>query len=269
MNSMQVWIKRGLAAMIVMIAAALLFVYREPILEFVTDQERVRAWLEGLGPFGPLGLIVLNAGQIVFPFIPGYLMQAVSGYLFGWALGAIYGVIGMMLGGILAMVLARVFGRPLVRRLVGDQRLVRWEAATHLNSLPIWFILMLGPFGDVPYFIAGLTSLAIWKIIAIALLVRGPSVLAASAVGAGVISLTSPWIIGGAALLLSLAVVGMRFQDRIERWVDATLLARVLKRQARGHPPVEHPSPLLAEPSGDHEPLMGEAVRVESSASAP
>lgn len=269
MGTMQIWSKRGLAAVAVATSAVLLFVYREPILGFVTDQERLRAWLESLGPLGPLGLIVLNAGQIVFPFIPGYLMQAVSGYLFGWTSGTIYGIIGMLLGGMLAMGLARMFGRPLVRRLVGDQRLTRWEAATHLNSLPIWFILMLGPFGDVPYFIAGLTSVAIWKIIAIALLVRGPSVLAASAVGAGVISLTSPWVIGGAVLLLSLAVVGMRNQDRIERWVDSVLLARVLRRQDRGATFVEPTPLLLAEPSGDHEPLMGEVVRVESSASVP
>ena len=51
---------------------------------------------------------------------------------------------------------------------------------------------MLGPFGDIPYYIAGLTSLPIWKIIAVAVLVRAPSVFISAAVGAGVIDYRNP-----------------------------------------------------------------------------
>jgi hypothetical protein len=87
--------------------------------------------------------------------------------------------------------------------MVGASRLERWEEVAHINTLPVWFFLMLGPFGDVPYYIAGLTSIAIWKIIAIALLLRTPSVLVAAAVGAGLVDWRSPWVIGGALVLMS------------------------------------------------------------------
>jgi uncharacterized membrane protein YdjX (TVP38/TMEM64 family) len=228
------WLKRAALAALALIAGFLLVKYHRPLLAFFGDQEQVRAWLAGLGPWGPLGLIGLNAAQVVVAPIPGYVMQIASGYLFGWLDGAIYGTIGMALGGILAMGLARLFGRPLVSRLVGEERLDRWERVTHLDALPIWFILMLGPFGDIPYFIAGLTSLAIWKVIAIALFVRTPSVIVAAAVGAGVVSWRSPWVIGGAILFMSLAVVAIRNQQRIEQWVDETLLKRVLRSTADG-----------------------------------
>lgn len=229
---MRIWLKRAAVAVAVLVVAAPAIRYHREILELIGDQERVRAWLEGLGPIGPLALIALNALQVVFAPIPGYVMQIASGYLYGWPVGAIYGVIGMALGGILAVTLARIFGRPLVSRMVGAARLARWEKATHLNSLPIWFVLMLGPFGDIPYFIAGLTSLPIWKIIGVALFVRIPSVLVSVAVGAGVISWRSPWVIGGAIALTALALLAVRYQDRIERFVDQHLLSRVLRARA-------------------------------------
>lgn len=212
---------------------ALLIAYRDQVMSIVSDADRLRDWLLTLGPLGPMGLIALNALQVVLAPIPGYFVQIAAGYLFGWLPGAIYGAIGMAIGGMLAMILARVYGRPLVRRIVGAGRLDRWERVTRLNTLGIWFVLMLGPFGDVPYYIAGLTSIAVWKIVAIALLVRGPSVAVAAAVGAGAVSWRSPWVIGGAVALLALGVLGMRYQDQIDQWVDEVVLGRLLNRRAR------------------------------------
>lgn len=225
---MPLWLRR---TALILVALALLLVgvvHHEAILALLRDQERLQAWLAELGPLGPLGLIAINAAQVVFAPIPGYFVQIAAGYLYGWLGGAIYGVVGMALGGVMAMSLARIFGRPLVVRVVGEKRLARWEQVTHLNSLPIWFLLMLGPFGDIPYFIAGLTSLAIWKIIAVAVFVRTPSVIVAAAIGAGIISWRSPWVIGGAVILMGAAVWAIFNQERIERFVDEKLLSRVV-----------------------------------------
>lgn len=234
---MPLWLRRTL---LVLVALTLLFLgvlHHEAILALVRDQERLQAWLADLGPLGPLGLIAINAAQVVFAPIPGYFMQIAAGYLYGWLGGAIYAVVGMALGGILAMGLARIFGRPLVVRIVGEKRLARWEQVAHLNSLPIWFMLMLGPFGDIPYFIAGLTSLAIWKIIAVAVFVRTPSVVVSAAIGAGIISWRSPWVIGGALTLMGTAVWAMFNQERIERFVDERFLSRIVRRATESPQP--------------------------------
>ena len=173
-------------------------------------------------------MITLNAVQVLVAPIPGYVPQIVAGYLFGWFRGGIFSAIGMALGGILAMVLVRIYGRPLVQRVAGANRMERWEEVAHLNSIGIWFLIMLGPFGDIPYFIAGLTRLPIWKIVFVAVLVRGPSVVIAAAVGDGVISWRSPWVIGGAIVLMLTGLIGVRYQERIERWIDENLLNRSL-----------------------------------------
>ncbi|MEA3337090.1 MAG: VTT domain-containing protein [Chloroflexota bacterium] len=234
---MQLWLKRVLLVIVLGVLIYLSVQYHEPIIELVSDQERIRDWLADLGPLGPMGLIFLNALQVVIAPIPGNVMQVIAGYLFGWLPGTIYSIIGMALGGILAMSLARVFGRPLVYKLVGEKRTMRWEEVTHLDSLTVWVILMLGIFGDIPFFIAGLTTLPIWKIIGVAVLVRAPSVLISTAIGAGVIDWRSPWVLGSVVLMVLVALIAVRYQDRIEQWVDRTVLDRVLKQASKA--PIE------------------------------
>ncbi|MCS6842779.1 MAG: VTT domain-containing protein [Caldilineales bacterium] len=213
--------------------AWVVFKYRQPLLALATDQATLQAWVERLGPWGPLGLVAISALQVVFAFVPGPVIQVVGGYLFGWFGGAVFGVIGMVLGGAIAMTLSRLFGRPLVQRMIGAERLARWERVARLNSLPIWFVLMLGPFGDVPYYIAGLTSLPVWKIVAVAAFVRGPSVIVAAAIGAGVIPRNSPVIVVLLALAVAIMLLAVRYQRQIEAWVDRHLLQRVVP----GDPP--------------------------------
>lgn len=235
---MRPWIKRSLLAAVLVIVAVLAVRYARPVFDLVSNEQQLQAWLDRLGPLGPLAVIALNALQVVVAFIPGYAMMIAAGYLYGFPLGALYGVIGMALGGLIAISLARRYGRPLVVRMIGESRLEHWEEVAHVNSLAVWFFLMLGPFGDVPYYIAGLTTIAIWKIVAIALLLRTPSALVAAAVGAGLIDWRSPWVLGGAAGLMLLGALAIRYQARLERWIDQALLPRVMKFGTR---------PILAE----------------------
>ncbi|MEZ4770368.1 MAG: VTT domain-containing protein [Caldilineales bacterium] len=228
--------KRALAVLAILAVGVLIVRYNREVIAFVSDEAAVQAWVIQLGPLGPLGVVALNAIQVVIAFIPGYVMQLVAGFLYGWPMGAVYATIGMLIGGFIAVMLARVFGRPLVIRMVGEKRVDRWEHVARLDSLAIWFILMLAPFGDVPYYIAGLTSLAIWKIIAIAAFVRTPSVILAVLVGSGAVSWRSPWVIGAFGVMVVIALLALRYQDRIERWVDERLLTILLRWTASRTP---------------------------------
>jgi uncharacterized membrane protein YdjX (TVP38/TMEM64 family) len=240
---MKIWWKRVLVSVLLIAGVVLAIRYHRQILDFLGDEAQVAAWLDRLGPLGPLGLIALNALQVVVAFIPGYITQVAGGFLFGFPMGAIYGIIGMALGGVVAISLSRLLGRPLVVRMVGETRLERWENVAHLNSLPIWFFLMLGPFGDIPYYIAGLTTLPIWKIIAVAALVRTPTVFVAAAVGAGVIDYRNPVLIAGAVILVIAALVALRYRSRLERFVDEVVLPRVVRLTSRDPSAQDAPAP--------------------------
>jgi uncharacterized membrane protein YdjX (TVP38/TMEM64 family) len=232
---MRSWLKWVLLLLILAVVGILATTHGQEVVSFLRNPDELRAWLARLGPLGPLGLIVFNAIQVVVAPIPGYPVQSAAGYLFGWWQGSLYAVAGMILGGLLAMTLGRVYGRPLVERVVGAERLERWEKVAHLNSMAVWFVLMLGPLGDAPYFIAGLTKLPIWKLLAIVLLVRTPSVMVSAAIGAGVISWRSPWFIAGATTFIVLGILAGLNEQCIEQWLSHQVHRR------RAGPSVESP----------------------------
>jgi uncharacterized membrane protein YdjX (TVP38/TMEM64 family) len=224
---MRSWLKWVLLLACLAVVALLAVRYWREVAAFLQSPEELRAWLARLGPLGPLGLIAFNAVQVVLAPVPGYPVQIAAGYLFGWWQGSLYAVVGMILGGLLAMTLGRIYGRPLVQRMVGAERLERWEKVAHLNSLAIWFVLMLGPLGDAPYYLAGLTRLPVLKLLAIVLLVRTPSVMVSAALGAGLISWRSPWFIGGATVFIVLGILAGLNEHRIERWLSGQASRRL------------------------------------------
>lgn len=213
------WRQRG-AILIVLALMGLAWAYRRPLSAALSEAESARAWLLALGALGPLMLILINAAQIVLAPIPGYFVQAAAGWVFGLWPGAVYGAIGLGLGGGLAAWLSRTLGRPFAARMVGAARLQRWEQVTRADSPWLWALLLLGPVVDIPYFLAGLSQFPIPRLIFIAVLARGPSVLLASAVGAGAVTLSPPLLaavaVGVALLLLGFYLFGARIQQAAE-----------------------------------------------------
>lgn len=195
--------------------------------ELVQDKQALEAWVVSLGWLGPLALVALNALQIVVAPIPGYVLQVAAGFLFGPFWGGVWGNLGLLLGASIAYWLSRVYGRPLAGRLVGDERLDRWERVSHSNSTLIWFIIILAPTGDIPYFLAGLARVSFVKILVITLIIRVPSTFVVAAAGAGVMWL-SWWQLALVFVgLLGLLVIFLRYQDQIVRWSDRHVQRRV------------------------------------------
>ncbi|MCS7219960.1 MAG: VTT domain-containing protein [Anaerolineae bacterium] len=212
-------------------------IFWRPLVQLATDVDSVQAWLASLGPWGPVAMILASAAQIVFAPVPGYFVQVAGGYLFGMVPGAIYGTLGMLLGGTIAMTLSRRFGRPFVERKLGAERIRRWEQVVHANSIWVWFLLMAGPTGDVPYYLAGLTQVPMWKILGIVLFTRGPAITVAAAIGAGAADLSPELLLGLLVLVLLLGALFFKAGRQVARRLEAFLLHRMVKTI----PPPEQP----------------------------
>jgi uncharacterized membrane protein YdjX (TVP38/TMEM64 family) len=195
------------------------------------DPAALRVFVQELGWQGPLALILINAAQILVAPIPGYVMQAAAGYLYGAWWGGVYGALGLLVGAMLAMALARVYGRPLVERVVGQERLAQWERVSFSTSTLVWFVILVTPTGDVPYFLAGLSHVSFRKIFLLTLLIRVPTTFVVAAAGAGTWFLTG-WqlalLIGGLGLVLLFFV---RFQDRFAGLVDRQVQRRLSEEE--------------------------------------
>lgn len=191
------------------------------------DEVALRTFVSQLGIWGPVALISLNAVQIVVAPLPGYVMQAAAGYLYGPLWGGVWGALGVLIGSTLAMAVARYFGRPVVERLFGATRLEQWERLTFSASTTVWFVILLAPTGDLPYFMAGLSHVSFTKIVLLTLLIRVPSTMVVAAAGAGV------WLFSGWQLVLIIAILGfglmvfMRYQDRLQMLIDRRVQGRL------------------------------------------
>ncbi len=222
MNSTQ----RGrslLGALLGLVLLALLVltltVWREPVLGLFTQTGRLEALVRGLGPAGPLAIILLQMAQVVLAPIPGQVVGLASGYLFGPWLGALYSMAGLFLGTFAAVCVVRRWGRPVVERLVGVPTLARIDRFSHSLGLPLLFLIFLLPFlpDDVILLVAGLTDIPIPAILAVAMAGRLPGVLVSCWLGRGATRLAPvQWLLIISAAL-ALAAPIYRWRSSLER----------------------------------------------------
>lgn len=197
------------------------------IWEMVQNPAQIEAWVTGLGWFGPAALIALNAVQIVVAPVPGYVVQIAAGFLYGPLWGGVWGSLGLLAGSSLAFWLARLFGRPLAERMVGRSRLAQWEKVTYSTNTLIWVILLLGPTGDAPYYLAGLSKVSYVKVLCITAVLRIPSVFVAAAAGAGVMFLTWWQLVLVFAVVTGILLIFWRYHDQFLHWSDRKLQRQI------------------------------------------
>ena len=210
--------------LLVLVAAALL-IWHKPLLSLFTDTARVQGFVMGFGPWAPLAAILLHVAQVLLAPIPGQVIDAVNGYLFGVVWGTVYSLIGVIAGSSLAMALARRFGRPWAERLIKKETLERLDRYSRQRGALFLFLVLLFPFlpDDVACFLAGLTPLPLPELVVLAAIGRLPGILVANLVGANAAALTPTQVAFFIAALAVIALAFWRYQERAEAaMLDAT-----------------------------------------------
>jgi uncharacterized membrane protein YdjX (TVP38/TMEM64 family) len=174
-----------------------------------SSEEKARNLILATGIWGPLVLILLQALQVFLAPIPGQVLGAAGGYIFGPWLGTLYSMAGVMLGSILALTLSRRYGRPLVERFVAKETLARMDELIAKGGLWFFFIAFLLPFfpDDALCFLAGLSPIPLRWLLAVMVVGRLPGVAASAFLGAGISHLPPELlavVLGLAALLTAL-----------------------------------------------------------------
>jgi uncharacterized membrane protein YdjX (TVP38/TMEM64 family) len=213
-----VWLLAGLI-LVALIAA--LIIWWQPIYEFLSDPEQVRAWVEQLGAWGPVAIILLEMIQALLAPIPGQAIEAVSGYLYGPWLGTLYPMIGMVIGSFITFSLARRFGRPLVIRLIGKQSMARMDDLVRRGGALFFFLIWLLPFApdDLACVAAGLTPMPARQFLILMTLGRLPGVSVSVLVGANVSRIQPIWWVLLFAGIAVAAVVFWRWGEQIQEAV--------------------------------------------------
>jgi len=176
----------GVAILIILVALPIILLNRLNL-----DEETIRAYVEQMGIWAPLGLFTLRFTSVVIPALPSEVYSILTGGLLGFRQGLILVCLSDLLSCTLSFWLASTYGRPGVRRLVGDRFMVRVDRFTQKHLEGNFFLmtgfLMTGFFDFVAYGV-GLAQ-APWRkflpALVLSIAISNPPVVA---LGAGILA---------------------------------------------------------------------------------
>jgi uncharacterized membrane protein YdjX (TVP38/TMEM64 family) len=206
---------------LIIVAVAAFVIGGAPLMRFLADQERVRAWIEGFGVWGPLALIGMIIVQTVLSISPISLLAIVGAYVFGFWQGVLYAFIGLAVGSALCMILGRRFGRPLIDRLIDPKSMATFDRFTEKRGPIFFFIIFVMPWvpDDLACYAIGLSHLSLKLMMPLAAIGRMPSVIVQCWLVAYATVLPPALIIGVVAGGVLLALAFYRYHRQLEQLV--------------------------------------------------
>jgi uncharacterized membrane protein YdjX (TVP38/TMEM64 family) len=197
------------AALAGAVVLALWLLHDHPLLRvdmLSLSQEDVRNYVDALGPWGPLGSMLLMVLHSFLP-IPAEIIAVANGLCFGPLGGVAVTWSGAMLGAVAAFAIARFLGRPAVCRLVPAQRrrpLEQWAAGA--GTLLMLRLVPVISFNLVNY-AAGLAGTRWWTFLWTTAIGILPLTIVTAVLGARMFEVAWPvWAATGLAILAAWAI---------------------------------------------------------------
>lgn len=162
---MPVWLKSlGGTLIVLILIVAYWSLSKTGSLDALFDQGVLENRIQSLGFWGPMAVIALMTGAIVFSPIPSAPIALAAGAAYGHIWGTVYVLVGAELGALLAFGIARLVGYGVLRRWFGD-RLDLGLLGSQSALMGIVFASRLLPFisFDLVSYAAGLTPLTAWR----------------------------------------------------------------------------------------------------------
>ena len=137
---------------------------------------QIQEYLDSFGVIAPLVYVGIVTIEVVVAPIPGLMLYAPGGIVFGGFLGGLLALLGNTLGAGIACQLIRVLGGKRFASWLQQGRLRRYEE--RLSQSGLWLILLLriNPLtsSDLVSYAAGLTGIPMWKVMLGTLLGMAP-----------------------------------------------------------------------------------------------
>ncbi len=115
------------------------------MIQFVSEPDKFRDWVEDKGIIGKLAFIGMTAFQVVIAFVPGEPLEIGAGYAFGAIEGTLLCVIGITLGSLIVFLLVKRFGIRLVevffrREKINSLKFLRNKKSRNLLVFIVFFL---------------------------------------------------------------------------------------------------------------------------------
>lgn len=203
----------------------------EPLIYILRQGDVARAWINSFGNWAPLAYITLFAVQILIAPMPGQFMGVMGGYVFGVFWGSLYSITGLTIGAGLAIIIARRYGRPWLERFFASEQLKRWERKLYMRSPVNWGLLFVFPVPDLVFYLAGLSSIPLKRLLPAVIIGRSFGLLFANLVGGLTAHLSPEWVVVKWAVIVILGLLLYRQERKLRLYF--LLGVRYVERMAR------------------------------------
>jgi uncharacterized membrane protein YdjX (TVP38/TMEM64 family) len=133
-----------------------------------TDKlEELQAFFAGLGAVAPFAYVAIVTVVVVVAPIPGTVLYAPAGVIFGGFWGGVLSLLGNVAGAALSFALMRALGRAAFERWIAAEQLEAIEQRLVERGSLIVFLLRVNPLtsSDIVSYAAGATSMPLRKLL--------------------------------------------------------------------------------------------------------
>lgn len=204
----------------ILLSAAVAWLIGKPLLQFVSEPEKFRQWVDSHGLLGPLAFLGMMLLQVFVAVIPGEPLEIGAGYAFGAVEGTILCILGAAIGSTLVFLFVRRFGVRAVEVFISREKIHSLRFLQNTRRVHLFLLvafLLPGTPKDVLCYVAGLTTLKLGPFILISSICRLPSIVTStiggSALGSGQWGMAA--IVFAATLVIS--AIGLWIYKRILR----------------------------------------------------
>jgi uncharacterized membrane protein YdjX (TVP38/TMEM64 family) len=201
--------RRGHVLRLAIFAAVLFTLFYLVAVRRVIDIEAVRGAVAAAGPVAPLVYIPVSA-LLASIFVPGPLLAAGSGFLFGPVLGTVVTLSSTATTAVLAALVGRRAGRDSARALIGADWAVRID--DQIKRRGLWAVVgqrfVPGISDAMASYAFGAFGMPLWQMAIGAFIGSLPRAFVYTALGASISDLNSPLTYAAVAVWCITAIIG-------------------------------------------------------------
>lgn len=143
------------------------------------DEERISLWVDNLGFWGPMFIILAMSLQMFFLVIPSPLLIIISVLAFGPVWGSLLAIIAVAVASTIGFFIGKYVGEMFIIQLIGAKK--EKKLSFYVNRYGTWavFITRITPLlsNDAISFVSGILKMNYWKFIGATLAGITPLVL--------------------------------------------------------------------------------------------
>lgn len=180
------WLAGIVLAVLLLVSVLIFWEIGKPLVLFVGDTERLRAWVDSNWFWSRLAYIGIVILQIVVAMIPGEPFEIAAGYAFGAVEGTAICMLGSAVGGTLVFLLTRRFGVKLVEVFVPLEKIhsLKFLRDDKKRDIVIFLLFFIpGTPKDALSYFAGLTKMDLKTWILITSIAKLPSIVTSTVGG--------------------------------------------------------------------------------------